>query len=121
GRLVRSVTFGPATQFAVRDFPTALLARDVMHLSDRVQLDVGARLDHRGRHRRAPQPSGRLGVRYALDSSGLTVLKGGYGSFVGNPPLAAEAFGRYPTPVQRQLDPLTGHLPPEPTLPPTTH
>src|SRR5262249_13369493 len=84
GGLVRSVTFGPASSFAVRDYPTSLLARDVMHLTDRLQLDMGARLDHRGRHRRAPQPSGRLGVRYALDSAALTVLKAGYGSFVGN-------------------------------------
>jgi len=118
GRLVRSVTFGPASQFAVRDFPMALLARDVMHLSDRVQLDVGARLDHRGRHRRAPQPSGRLGVRYALDPSGLTVLKGGYGSFVGNLPLAAEAFGSYPTRVERDFDPETGEVVAERTLEP---
>ena len=118
GRLVRNVTFGSASQFAVRDFPMALLARDVMHLSDRVQLDVGARLDHRGRHRRAPQPSGRLGVRYALDPSGLTVLKGGYGSFVGNLPLAAEAFGSYPTRVERDFDPETGEVVAERTLEP---
>src|SRR5262252_2052478 len=118
GRLVRNVTFGPASQFAVRDYPMALLARDVVHLSDRIQLDVGARLDHRGRHRRAPQPSGRLGVRYALDSAGLTVLKAGYGSFVGNLPLAAEAFGSYPTRVERDFDPETGEVVAERTLEP---
>jgi len=118
GRQVRSVTFGPASQFAVRDFPMALLARDVIHLSDRLQLDVGARFDHRGRHRRAPQPSGRFGVRYALDPSGLTVIKGGYGSFVGNLPLAAEAFGRYPTRVEREFDPETGDVVAERTFEP---
>jgi hypothetical protein len=118
GRLVRSVTFGPSSQFAVRDYPMALLARDVVHLSDRVQLDIGARLDHRGRHHRAPQPSGRLGVRYALDSAGLTVLKGGYGSFVGNLPLGAEAFGDYPTRVDRDYDPETGEVVSEKTFEP---
>jgi carboxypeptidase family protein len=118
GRLVRSVTFGPATDFTVRDYPMALLARDVVHVNDRVQVDAGARLDHRGRHRRAPQVSGRLGVRYALDPAGLTVLKGGYGSFVGNMPLGAEAFGDYPTRVDRDIDPETGAVIGEKTLEP---
>jgi hypothetical protein len=108
GRLVRSVTFGPTSDFVVRDYPMALLARDVVHMNDRLQLDLGARLDHRGRHRRAPQPSARLGVRYALDASGLTVVKGGYGSFVGNMPLAAEAFGDYPSRIDREIDPDSG-------------
>src|SRR5205814_9802796 len=48
GRTVRTVTFGPAAEFAVRDAPISLLARDVWHVNDRMQLDVGGRLDHRG-------------------------------------------------------------------------
>ncbi|HKB10544.1 MAG TPA: TonB-dependent receptor [Vicinamibacterales bacterium] len=118
GRTLRTVTFGPATHFAVRDYPMALLARDVVHVNDRLQFDLGVRLDHRGRHRRAPQPSGRFGVRYALDSAGLTVIKGGYGSFVGNMPLGAEAFGQYPTRVDRSIDPETGDVVSERTLEP---
>jgi carboxypeptidase family protein len=118
GRLVRSVTFGSGSEFLVRDHPMALFARDVMHLTDRLQLDMGVRLDHRGRHRRAPQPSGRFGVRYALDESGLTVLKGGYGSFVGNMPLGAEAFGDYPTRVDRDIDPDSGAVVSERVLEP---
>jgi hypothetical protein len=118
GRLVRTVTFGPASQFVVRDYPMAVLARDVVHLNDRLQFDLGARLDHRGRHRRAPQPSARAGVRYALDASGLTVLKGGYGSFVGNMPLAAEAFGDYPSRIDREIDPDTGAVISEKTMQP---
>ena len=118
GRLVRSVTFGPATAFEVRDYPMALLARDVVHISDRLQFDIGVRLDHRGRHKRAPQPSARAGVRYALDASGLTVLKAGYGSFVGNMPLGAEAFGGYPTRVDREFDPETGEVVSEKILEP---
>jgi len=108
GRTVRTITFGSPTDFAVRDYPMALLARDVWHVNDRVQIDAGIRLDHRGRHRRAPQPSARIGVRYALDASGLTVLKAGYGSFVGNLPLAADAFGDSPTRIERELDPDSG-------------
>ena len=108
GRTVRTVTFGPATSFAVRDAPISLLARDVWHVSSRMQVDFGGRLDHRGRHRVAPIPSGRVGVRYALDESGLTVVKAGYGGFVGNLPLAVEAFADYPTRTDRDIDPNTG-------------
>jgi hypothetical protein len=108
GRTVRTVTFESPTDFTVRDYPTALLARDVWHVSDRVQIDAGVRLDHRGRHKRAPTPSGRLGMRYALDAAGLTVLKAGYGSFVGNLPLAAEAFGAFPTRIDREIDAESG-------------
>ena len=108
GRTVRTVTFGPATTFDVRDHPTALLARDVWHINDRLQIDVGGRLDHRLRHDVAPQPSGRFGARYALDASSLTVVKVGYGSFVGNLPLAAEAFADYPSRTDRDIDPVTG-------------
>jgi len=118
GRAVRTVTFGSATDFAVRDYPMALLARDVWHVSDRIQLDAGVRLDHRGRHRRAPQPSGRIGLRYALDSAGLTVLKAGYGSFIGNLPLAAEAFADYPSRVDREIDPESGAVVSQKTLEP---
>ena len=118
GRAVRTVTFGSATDFTVRDYPMALLARDVWHVSDRVQLDAGVRLDHRGRHRRAPQPSGRIGLRYALDPAGLTVLKAGYGSFIGNLPLAAEAFADYPSRVDREIDPESGAVVSQKTLEP---
>jgi carboxypeptidase family protein len=118
GRTVRTVTFGPATDFAVRDYPMALVGRDVWHVSDRVQVDAGVRLDHRGRHRRAPQPSARLGVRYALDASGLTVLKAGYGSFIGNLPLGADAFAGYPTRIERDVDGDTGEVVSERTLEP---
>jgi hypothetical protein len=118
GRPVRTVTFGAASALGVRDYPMGLLARDVWHVTDRVQLEIGARLDHRGRHVTAPVPSGRLGIRYALDESGQTVLKGGYGSFVGNLPLAAEAFAEYPTRTDRQIDPETGVIVSERVLEP---
>src|SRR5207253_5347070 len=94
--------------FAVRDAPMSLLARDVWHVNDQMQLDLGGRLDHRGRHPVAPIPSGRIGVRYALDQAGLTVIKAGYGSFVGNLPLAAEAFADFPSRTDRDIDPVTG-------------
>jgi hypothetical protein len=108
GRTIRTVTFGSAAAFAVRDWPLAVLLRDVWHVSDRLLFELGGRLDHRGRHVGAPVPTARFGVRYAIDPDGLTVLKGGYGSFVGNLPLAAEAFGKYPVRTDRDIDPATG-------------
>jgi len=110
GRTVRTVTFGPTASYDVRDHPTALLARDVWHVTDRMQVDIGGRLDHRLRHHIAPQTSGRLGIRYSVDPSGLTVIKAGYGTFVGNLPLAAEAFAEYPTRTDRNIDPATGRV-----------
>src|SRR5262249_41514616 len=110
GRMVRTVTFGPATSFAVRDAPISLLARDVWHAANRVQIDMGARLDHRGRHRVAPIPTGRIGIRYALDEAALTVVKAGYGGFVGNLPLAVEAVADYPTPTDSEVGPAAGEV-----------
>jgi hypothetical protein len=43
-----------------------------------------------------------------LDSRGLTVVKAGYGSFVGNLPLGVEAFADYPARIDRAFDPETG-------------
>jgi hypothetical protein len=108
GRTVRTVTFGPASDYLARDAPMGILARDVWHVNDRAQIELGVRLDHRGRHPVAPVPSGRIGVRLALDSAGLTVLKGGYGGFVGNLPLGVEAFADYPARTDRSIDPETG-------------
>jgi hypothetical protein len=107
-RTVRTITFGPATEYDVRDHPTSLLLRDVFHATERLQIDAGGRLDHRLRHHVGPQVSGRFGVRYAFDPTGLTVVKVGYGTFVGNLPLAAEAFAEYPSRVDRDIDPVTG-------------
>jgi hypothetical protein len=103
GRMVRSVEFGGPASFGAHDRPVGLAVRDVWHLTDRLQLDAGARVDH-SRHG-GGAPSGRAGVRYALDPAGLTVIKAGYGSFVGNLPLAVPAFGDYPSRVDRWFDP----------------
>ena len=93
---MRTVTFGPATAFDVRDHPTSLLVRDVWHVNDRLQFDIGGRLDHRLRHdgARRSRPAASACATPSTPA-GLTVVKVGYGSFVGNLPLAAEAFADY--------------------------
>src|SRR5205823_14006214 len=91
--------------------------RDVWHATDRTQLDLGVRLDH-SRHG-GGTPSARAGVRVALDESGMTVVKAGYGRFVGNLPLSAPAFDGYPDRYDRRIDPATGDLLEETVLRPT--
>jgi len=116
GQTVRRVEFGPPSVIGAYDRPLGLAFRDVWQLNQRTQVDGGVRLDH-SRHG-GGRPSGRIGVRYAVDEAGTTVLKAGYGSFVGNLPLAAPAFGNYPVRFDKQFDPLTGELVSDTTLRP---
>jgi hypothetical protein len=106
GRVVRSVDFGGPSSFGASDRPVGLAARDVWQVAERIQLDVGARVDH-SRHG-GGAPSARAGFRYAIDASGETVLKAGYGSFVGSLPLAVPAFSDYPSRADRWFDPNDG-------------
>jgi hypothetical protein len=108
GRTVRTVEFGAPSALSAQDRPVGLALRDVWQVSDRTQVDAGVRVDH-SRHG-GGAPSARLGVRYALDASGVTVLKAGYGSFVGGLPLAVPAFGGSPVRVDRWFDPNSGDL-----------
>jgi hypothetical protein len=108
GRTVRTVEFGSPSTISAHDRPVGLLLRDVWQASDRTQVDGGVRLDHS--HHGGGAPSARLGVRYALDASGVTTLKASYGSFVGGLPLAVPAFGGSPSRVDRSFDPASGDL-----------
>src|SRR5262249_8223586 len=59
------------------------------------------------------------GLRYALDESNRTVVKAGYGSFVGRMPLTIPAFADYPIRTDRWLDGETGDVVREIVLRPT--
>ena len=107
GRIVRRVQFGPPSTLMASDGPMALAARDVWTIGDRLQLDAGARVDHDSSYG-GPTPSARAGIRYAVDSAAVTVIRAGYGSFVGSLPLAVEAFAGYPARVDAAVDPQTG-------------
>jgi hypothetical protein len=117
GRLVRSVEFGPPSTLSARDRSVALAVRDVWQVSDRLQLDSGARVDHT--RYTGGTPSVRAGMRYALDESGITVLKGGVGTFAGNLPLAVPTFAGFPMRTDRWFDGGTGELVHESVLQPT--
>ena len=118
GRIVRQVSFGPASNFSVRDWPIRLAVRDVWQAGDRMTIDGGARLDYIRRHG-GGAPSARVGLRYALEESGRTVLKAGYGSFIGTIPLAVPAFAGYPDRRDQQIDPVTGETIADLSLRPT--
>jgi len=105
-RPVRTVEFGPAAAFGARDRPVAVAIRDVWQASPRVQFEGGARVDH-SRHG-GGAPSGRAGVRYVLGAASKTVLKAGFGNFIGTLPLTAPAFAGYPMRRDRWLDGATG-------------
>jgi hypothetical protein len=109
GVVVRTVDFTAPGSIRTTDVPLGAAVRDVWHVTDRVQLDAGGRVDYTSGFG-GPVPSARSGVRIALDSEAVTVLKVGYGSFVGSLPLAVESFASHPTRVDRRFDPATGQL-----------
>lgn len=116
GRTVRTLEFGPPSTIGAHDRPVGVALRDVWTVSDRTQIDAGVRLDH-SRHGGGAL-SGRTGIRHRLDDAGLTVVKAGYGRFVGSLPLGVPAFGSYPVRIDRSLDPIDGGVLSELTLQP---
>jgi hypothetical protein len=117
GQVVRRLDFGPFAVMEARDRPLAISARDLWQVSQRLQLDGGVRLDYTSYTGGAP--SGRLGARFTLDQSGATVLKAGFGTFVGSLPLNVPAFAGRPERRIIDFDPATGTLASETFLRPT--
>src|SRR6185369_13281590 len=94
-RLVRRIDFGPPAHLEADDLLGGLGLRDLWDATARLQLDLGARVDW-GLRRERPTFSPRFGLRYRLDDSGHTTIKGSAGLFVGRAPLGALAFGQFP-------------------------
>jgi hypothetical protein len=117
GRVMRTVEFGPSSAIGAADRPGGLAIRDVWRVSERMDVEGGLRMDH-SRYGGAA-PSGRVGLRYALAEDGSTVLKAGYGKFVGTLPLAVPAFGGYPLRVERWFERGSGEAFTETTWQPT--
>lgn len=95
GGLVRSVVFGPAGPLNPSDTTGGVGLRDLWDISGQLQIDLGLRVDGGGSSDGAV-PGPRVGVRYALDSDGRTIIRGSIGRYVGRVPLGAEAFGAFP-------------------------
>jgi hypothetical protein len=118
GRTVRAIEFGAAATIQAGDLPLGVSARDVWHVTERLQFDTGIRVDDVKWARATP--SARFGFRYELDPEAKTVLKGGYGGFVGAIGLMVPAFAGYPLRIDRTFDPGSGRLVSERQLQPST-
>ena len=90
------------------DWPLGLSIRDLWQPVERLQIEGGVRLDYS--RFGGGTPSARVGVRYALDQTGATVLKVGYGSFIGSLPLTVPAFGSHPERQTRDFEPASGSI-----------
>src|SRR5580765_2045095 len=110
GRLTRSIDFAPVlTPIVAHDTRGGGGVRDLWDVTPRLQLDLDLRLDaYQGSSSLTPSP--RLGVRYMLDADGRTTLKASAGRFVGRPPLGAQAFGQFPSRLDRSWFASTGAL-----------
>jgi hypothetical protein len=108
GRLTRSIDFVPVPlPIRAHDTRGGGGVRDLWDVTPRLQLDLDLRLDaYQGESGATPSP--RLGVRYMLDADGRTTLKASAGRFVGRPPLGAQAFGQFPSRLDRSWVASTG-------------
>lgn len=107
GRRLRAIEFATPAVATVGDRGASATLRDVWRAAQRVSVDAGVRLDGTSLGW-IPTPSIRAGLRYALDESELTVLKAGMGTFAGNIPLSARAFGDLPVRTEEDVDRATG-------------
>jgi hypothetical protein len=104
GAVVRTITFGPSAALSASDRRFGTAFRDLWQLSSRTQIDAGLRVD--GRKIGGTDMSARAGLRHAIND--VTVVKFGYGKFVGTVPLGVPAFANYPVRVDRRFDADTG-------------
>jgi Carboxypeptidase regulatory-like domain len=101
GNLTRSIDFEPLLKpITLQDFRGGAGIRDLWDVSAQLQLDFNLRFDgYRGEAGVTPSP--RVGVRYNLDADGRTTVKASAGRFIGRPPLGAQAFGAFPSRLDR--------------------
>ena len=109
GSTARSIEFGPTGPLSSSDTTAGFGVRDLWDLTNRLQVDVGLRVDGGGTSD-AAVPGPRVGVRYLVDEDGRSVIRGSVGRYVGRVPLGAEAFGQFPARTKTTFD-LVTHLP----------
>jgi hypothetical protein len=106
GEVVRAIFFGPAGVLRTSDLGFGAGVRDLWDVTQRLQIDIGLRLDGGGTSD-GVVPGPRLGARYLLDESGRTILRGSIGRYVGRVPLGGKAFNGFPTRLDISYDPET--------------
>ncbi|HEY2908388.1 MAG TPA: TonB-dependent receptor [Vicinamibacterales bacterium] len=107
GQLVRLIEFGKAGALNPQETYEGLGLRDLWDVDKRLQIDAGLRVDAGGTSETVVA-SPRVGLRYSVDSAGRTTIRGSVGRYVGRAPLAAEAFGQFPSRTDTTFDPTTG-------------
>jgi hypothetical protein len=110
GRLTRSIDFEPLLRpITTHDLRGGAGLRDLWDVTQRLQLDFNLRFDgYEGASGLTPSP--RAGLRYYLDEDGRTTVKASAGRFIGRPPLGAQAFGAFPSRLDRSYIAATGAL-----------
>jgi hypothetical protein len=103
GRLARLIQFGSTGSLGVSEIHGGVGVRDLWDVDKRLQLDLGIRLDGGGSSDTAV-PGPRIGARYLLDDAGRTTVRGSAGRYVGRVPLAAAAFGQFPSRTTTTFD-----------------
>ncbi|HYM23244.1 MAG TPA: hypothetical protein VEU08_08550 [Vicinamibacterales bacterium] len=109
GRLARLIQFGQAGSLNPTEVYGGVGARDLWDVTRRLQVDLGVRVDG-GATADALVAAPRLGVRYTLDQAGRTTLRGSVGRFAGRVPLAAQAFGHFPSRTDMTFDLDSGRM-----------
>ena len=107
GRLARLIHFGPTGSLSVTEWYGGVGVRDLWDVTRRLQIDLGLRLDD-GASSDGAAPGPRIGARYLLDDEGRTTVRGSVGRYVGRVPLAAAAFGQFPSRTVTTFDMPTG-------------
>ena len=95
GSLAEQTTFGPTTtQPQVRATEVSLFAQDRWRVNDRLNFELGFRMDRDGVAERVNY-SPRVGMAVSLLPDGQGILRGGVGKFVERTPLTVGAFEQF--------------------------
>ena len=109
GRVVRFIQFGTAGPLDPSEVYGGGGIRDLWDVNKRLQVDLSLRVDG-GASDDGAVPAPRVGLRYFVDDNGRTTLRGSIGRFVGRVPLAAKAFGHFPSRTDMAFDATSGTM-----------
>jgi hypothetical protein len=104
GRLLRRVDFVGDPALAGTDFQLSAYVQDRFRIGERFGVEAGLRYDY-DELVDAHQLSPRLAAAYALDASGRTVVRGGYGVFHDHVYLHAGSFDSFQRRVETSFGP----------------
>ena len=100
GRLLKRITFRGSGVLEASDVVSSGYVQDHWRVSPRLALDLGLRYD-RSSMLNESHLSPRLAFSLALDASGRTLIKGGWGLFFDQIFLQVDAFGRFQQRVEQ--------------------